>query len=255
MAVVVFKIFWTKVPFGLCKSISGKENVFMCLVAFRKMFRKIFSGVWLYSWKYHRKHIFYLLLTFSHIFSVVKRIYNIIYSSIQKHKQNLEKKSSNPVTFSHIFSVAKQQKHKQTQKHKHFLGSTRGCNCAKHRANRDRREGEITIGAVLRVIVIDDSRDRDWRFARSRSMVHEIMIDTLRNRDRCEGEIAIGMVLCVILVIPADDLGNLGNRSFGRSRWTRLSLWSDRSFGRSLYFRGWVLSFSCSLSLLRVTRK
>ena len=69
---------------------SGKENVFMCLVAFQKMFRKIFSYIWLCSWKYHRKHIFYLLLTFSHIFSVTKRIHNIIHSS--KHKQNPEKK-------------------------------------------------------------------------------------------------------------------------------------------------------------------
>ena len=68
---------------------SGKENFFMCLVAFQKMFWKIFSDVWLYSWKYHKKYIFYLLLTFSHIFSVTKRIYNIIYSS--KHKQNPEK--------------------------------------------------------------------------------------------------------------------------------------------------------------------
>ena len=70
---------------------SGKENVFMWLVAFQKMFRKIFSDVWLCSWKYHRKHIFYLLLTFSHIFSVAKRIYNIIHFS--KHKQNPEKKN------------------------------------------------------------------------------------------------------------------------------------------------------------------
>ena len=28
---------------------SGKEIVFMCLVAFQKNFRKIFSDVWLYS--------------------------------------------------------------------------------------------------------------------------------------------------------------------------------------------------------------
>ena len=28
---------------------SGKENIFMCLVAFQKMFRKIFSDVWLCS--------------------------------------------------------------------------------------------------------------------------------------------------------------------------------------------------------------
>ena len=39
----------------------------MCLVAFQKMFQKIFSDVWLCSWKYHRKHIFYLLLTFSRL--------------------------------------------------------------------------------------------------------------------------------------------------------------------------------------------
>ena len=46
---------------------SRKENVFMCLVVFQKMFRKIFSDVWLCSWKYRRKHIFYLLLTFSRL--------------------------------------------------------------------------------------------------------------------------------------------------------------------------------------------
>ena len=68
---------------------SEKENIFMCLVAFQKMFRKIFSDVWLCSWKYIRKHILYLLLTFSHIFSVTKRIHNIIHSL--KHKQNPEK--------------------------------------------------------------------------------------------------------------------------------------------------------------------
>ena len=30
---------------------SGKENIFKCLVALRKMLWKIFSGVWLYGWK------------------------------------------------------------------------------------------------------------------------------------------------------------------------------------------------------------
>ena len=68
---------------------SGKENVFMCLVAFQKNFRKIFSDVWLCSWKYHRKHIFYLLLTFSqlpnkHIMSFIPKItnktHNVIFS-------------------------------------------------------------------------------------------------------------------------------------------------------------------------------
>ena len=28
---------------------SGKENIFMCFVAFQKMFQKIFSDVWLCS--------------------------------------------------------------------------------------------------------------------------------------------------------------------------------------------------------------
>ena len=37
------------------------------MVAFQKKFWKIFSDVSLYSWKYHRKHIFYLLLTFSRL--------------------------------------------------------------------------------------------------------------------------------------------------------------------------------------------
>ena len=46
---------------------SRKENIFKYLVAFQKMFWKIFSGVWLCSWNYHRKHIFYLLLTFSQL--------------------------------------------------------------------------------------------------------------------------------------------------------------------------------------------
>ena len=34
---------------------SGKENVFMCLVAFQNIFRKIFSGIWKRSWKRRRK--------------------------------------------------------------------------------------------------------------------------------------------------------------------------------------------------------
>ena len=33
----------------------GKENVFMCLVAFQNIFRKIFSDVWKRSWKRRRK--------------------------------------------------------------------------------------------------------------------------------------------------------------------------------------------------------
>ena len=133
---------------------SRKENVFMCLVVFQKMFRKIFSSVWLCSWKYHRKHIFYLLLTFSHIFSVAKQIYNIIHSSIQKHKQNPEKK------------IIKSSQIKRRMKRERRLGLTRGKIVRRRRSrdrtarccdrdrcgtswDRHRREGEIAINGVI----------------------------------------------------------------------------------------------------------
>ena len=132
---------------------SRKENIFMCLIAFQKMFRKIFSDVWLCSWKYHRKHIFYLLLTFSHIFSVTKRIHNIIHSS--KRKQNPEKKSSNP---------------------------------DKRRRDRDRRSQRFTRSRLThRAISIEASHDHDRRvhaiaidaFTRSRSKLHAIALGTV----------------------------------------------------------------------------
>ena len=201
----------------------------MCLVAFQKMFQKIFSGVWLCSWKYHRKHIFYLLLTFSHIFSVAKWIYNIIHSSIQKYKQNPEKK------------IIKSGQIKRRRNRERWLGSTRGCNWCGASRDRDRRKGEIAIGAVLCAIAIDGSWDRDRRFARSRSTWR-------RDRDWCEGEIVINAVLCAISVISVDYFG-------GRAR---LSLWRDRSWAKALYslfFLSLSLSFSRSLSLLRVTHK
>ena len=111
---------------------SGKENIFMCLVAFQKMFRKIFSDVWLCFWKYHRKHIFYLLLTFSHIFSVIKRIYNIIHSS--KHKQNPEKN--------------------------HQIRTLRAIMIGTKARSR-------SAWLALRAIMIDSSPDRDWSLTRS----------------------------------------------------------------------------------------
>ena len=125
---------------------SGKENIFKCFVAFQKMFWKIFSDVLLCSWKYHRKHIFYLLVTLSHIFSATKQIYNIIHSSIQKHKQNPEK------------NIIKSGQIKRRRKRERRLGSTKG-EIARRRqrqdhatqcCNHDRREGEMAIDAILR---------------------------------------------------------------------------------------------------------
>ena len=55
------------------------------------MLWKIFFGVWLCCWKYHRKHIFYLLLTFSHIFLAAKQIYNFIPQSRNTNKTQKKK--------------------------------------------------------------------------------------------------------------------------------------------------------------------
>ena len=161
----------------------------MCLVVFLKMFQKIFFSVWLCSWKYYKKHIFYLLLTFSrlpneyisfisqykntnkiqkkiiksgHIFSIAKQIYNIIHSSIQKHKQNPKKKSSNSVKL-------REEGRERGDWFDEGLRSTRKQDCDRRGASRDRdwrgasrdrdrREGEITIdGAIFLPLRICES--------------------------------------------------------------------------------------------------
>ena len=110
------------------------------------MFWKIFSDVWLCSWKYHRKHIFYLLFTLSHIFLAARQIYNIIHSSIQKHKQNPEK------------NIIKSGQIKRRRKRERRLGSTKG-EVARRRwrrdhatqcCNHDRRGAAIAIDAKAR---------------------------------------------------------------------------------------------------------
>ena len=107
-----------------------------------------------------------------------------------------------------------------------FSGFDEGLqSCETPRRLRSARRRDRDIGAK--------ARSRSTRcFTRSRSMVCAFAIDALRHRNRREGKIAIGSVLRAIL---ANDLGD---RSFGRSRRAQLSLWRDRSFGRSLYFRG-----------------
>ena len=162
-------------------------------------------------------------LLVAHIFSVAKRIYNIVHSSIQKHKQNPEKKSSNLVTFSrlpnkYIISFIRQYRNtNKTQKKKIIksgqierrrkrerrLGSTTG-EIARQRwrrdrrgASRDRRFAKAKVRSMLREgeIAIGTSRDRDQRGAsqdRDRR-------GTSRDRDRCEGEIMIDSVIVLPL--------------------------------------------------------
>ena len=145
-----------------------KENVFICLVAFQKMFWKIFSGIWLCSWKYHRKHIFYLLLTFSwlpneYIISFIPQYRNT--------NKTQKKKSSNPVKLREE-------------------GRERG-DWVQRRATIGAVFREIAIGAMLREIAIGaKARSRlAWRW----------------DRNRCEGEIAIGAMLCEIAIDASRD--------------------------------------------------
>ena len=179
----------SQAAFGSCKSISGKQIFFRNAIFRKRKYFHVFGCIL----KNVSKNIFWCLvvllktpqkthfLLVGHIFSVAKRIYNTIHSSIQKHKQNPKKKNhqirSNPVTFSHIFLVAKRiyniihssiQKHKQNpekkiiksgqierrRKRERQLGSTRGCDRRGASRDRDRREGKIAVGAVLRAITI-----------------------------------------------------------------------------------------------------
>ena len=78
----------------------------MCLVVFQKMFRKIFSDVWLCSWKYHRKHIFYLLLTFStcclHFLTFSRLPNDYIISFIPQNTNKTQKKSIGEIVIGKI---------------------------------------------------------------------------------------------------------------------------------------------------------
>ena len=93
------------------------------------MFRKIFSDVWLCSWKYHKKHIFYLLLTFSQLPN------EYIISFIPKNTN-------------------------KTQKRSHFLGEiaiARSVDCDRARSTRSRSQSRRSR-----------SRDRAKRWSWSR---------------------------------------------------------------------------------------
>ena len=87
----------TKAVFGSCKIFSKKKNIFRkCYFGKEKYFqvfgnisKNVLKNIFWCFWKYHRKHIFYLLLTFSQLLN--KYIISFLNTETQK-KQNLEKK-------------------------------------------------------------------------------------------------------------------------------------------------------------------
>ena len=196
-----------------CISKNVSKNIFWCLVVFLKIPQKTH------------------FLLVAHIFSVAKRIYNIIHSSIQKHKQNPEKKKNHQIqshflTFSRlpnkyiILFILQYRNTNKTQKKK-SLNSVKLREEGRERGNWVRRGAaigtkarsrsarcfarsrsrEASVKARLRStrcfaikIAIDASRDRD-RHGASRDCV-DASCDcdrrgASRDRDRREGEITI----------------------------------------------------------------
>ena len=100
------------------------------------MFRKIFSDVWLCSWKYHKKHIFYLLLTFSQLPN------EYIISFIPKNTNKPRK--------DHIFSV-------RSRSREASIAIARSVDCDRARSTRSRSQSRRSR-----------SRDRAKRWSRWR---------------------------------------------------------------------------------------
>ena len=145
--------------FGSCKIISGNaifgkgkyfqvfgcisknvlKNIFWCLVVFLKI-----------PWKTHS-------LLVAHIFSATKQIYNIIHSSVQKHKQNPEKK------YHQIRSNwEKKEEREVTGFGERQDRAAQCCDCDWH-------EGEIVIGAKARSRSVRCCDDQTW-FKREREI-------------------------------------------------------------------------------------
>ena len=79
----------TEAVFGSCKSISEKENVFMCLAATKFFLQKINSGVWFIQ-TFLQKILY--MPNFPHTSSTVNmQIMNLFHTHSQK-KQNPTKK-------------------------------------------------------------------------------------------------------------------------------------------------------------------
>ena len=156
----------------------------------------MFLCVWLHFKKCFEKYflVFGCVLenTIENIFStccshflVAKQIYNSIHSSIQKHKQNPEKKSSNPVKL--------REEGREIGDWVRWGARSRGGG-----------EGEIAQRGAAIAIDAKTRLQLTQCFARSRSVLREIAIDALRDHDRRgvsrdrnrhEGEIAIDDVI------------------------------------------------------------
>ena len=135
------------------------------------MFWKIFSGVWLCSWKYHRKHIFYFLFTFPHIFLAAKQIYNII-PQYRNTKETKPRKNIHQIR-----SYRETQKKKNPEKI--FIKSD---HTKKHKRNKTQKKKFIKSGQIKR------RRKRDRRWCGS----------AIGARVDWRGAISVGVDLCLI---------------------------------------------------------
>ena len=118
----------------------------MCLVVFQKMFRKIFYDVWLCSWKYHRKHIFYLLLTFSRLPN------DYIISFIPQNTNKTQKKSIGEIAIS-----------ARSRSERSAIAINTFARCVDHDRDRAKRWSRSREDRSR-----DRNRDRDRRYRASR---------------------------------------------------------------------------------------
>ena len=232
---------------------SRKENIFQCLVAFQNIFWKIFSGVWFYSWKCSKKPNFIMFLTFSCIFSASKQTYHQLQQNPNSSKPkflipNKKKKfikseinlksENNKTRTTHATTTTRKSEIKESK-----WIDTRSTQRRINPEQADRWRMGLTISGFAiwgmgSTDELDDLRNgfAIWRFLGSRS-------------DKWVRNLTIWALL--------DERARSWVFWVHRSSWMWIDLaftdagcWCDLSFVLSL-----SLSFSRSLSLLRVTRK
>ena len=172
------------------------------MVAFQKKFWKIFSDVSLYSWKYHRKHIFYLLLTFSqlpnkHIMSFIPKITN------------------------------------KTQKRSHFLGEI-AIAIVIDVISID--EIAIAISPISMIAIDADRRDRDRTKRLSQSWLTSISaVPWSRSRSWCVGvdcSVWLGVWVGAVKLWERQCVCERGVRVRERRKTFEVKIWAENDFCR-----------------------
>ena len=121
---------------------SGKENVFMCLVVFQKIFRKIFSGVWkmLQGKRQNQKN--------KHSTQIDARRSTGLDDAVLRELRSDDRAVDRDLA-KHRAALRDRDRRRDLAKRRSRSAQRRDrnqrCDLAKHHADRDRREGEFAI--------------------------------------------------------------------------------------------------------------